>query len=59
MTHDRIPDHQQAGWNAGYIAGEADRLALVTTNCDLRHDLDEALQLIADLLARDNGKAVK
>lgn len=40
---DRIPEMAQHGWNEGYIAGEAERLALATANCDLRSDL-RALQ---------------
>ena len=36
MTVDRISEYEQAGWNAGYLAGEAERVALAIANSELR-----------------------
>lgn len=52
MTVDRVPDHMQAGWNLGYLAGEAERVALACANADLRSDLIDAQRTI-DLLLEE------
>lgn len=39
MTHVRVPERDQPGWNAGYLAGEAERVALATANSELRRQV--------------------
>lgn len=68
MTHDRVPEHEQDGWNRGYLAGEAERIELATANVDLRSDiaiwrniaarLGEALEALIDSPHRDGGLQV-
>lgn len=35
----QIPDHEQRGWNAGYLAGESERVALAIANSELRSQI--------------------
>lgn len=41
VVTDRIPDSEQRGWNAGYLIGEQERVALATANSELRSQIRE------------------
>jgi len=46
---ERVPDAEQRGWNAGYLAGEQERIALACALDACRYDLQDALRRIHDL----------
>lgn len=39
LSNDRIHENEQRGWNAGYLAGEAERVALAIANSELRSEI--------------------
>ena len=46
---DRIADSDQRGWNAGYLAGEAERVALATANSELRSEIRAVRLAVTEL----------